>query len=159
MRHRNNRNPSKLLPNNPLHNLIRLAIHIARRLVQYEDLALPQHGSCETEELLLPLGERLRVHVGVQAPPVEKEVPQMDSGEGGDDEGVGDGARGIGVQAHAAAEDEGVLGDGDHAGADCFTRHRCEIHAVNGDGSALYVKEPEEREEKRTFAAGEMFRY
>ena len=88
VRNAHNRAVGELAANYILHELIRLAIDARVELIEKENASLPlrcvlhgpvfhlpppQHGSRKTEQLLLPLAERLRFQLGVQpASPLDR---------------------------------------------------------------------------------------
>lgn len=55
MRNSDNSLTCKILPNHPLHDLIRSPVNITRCLVQDENSAGPQHCPCKTKQLLLAM--------------------------------------------------------------------------------------------------------
>lgn len=84
------------------------------------------------------------IHVGVEAAFFGDDVPELDALQGVDDGFVGDGCLGVGVEAHRAGEEVGVLGHADDAGADLLPRDGGDVDAVDGDGAAAELDHPED---------------
>jgi len=66
----------------------------------------------------LALRQRVSCHFGVETAAGLEDGPEADFGECGDDIGVGDSVRRIGVQTDGAGEDKWFLWDGNDLGAD-----------------------------------------
>ncbi|KAK7732429.1 hypothetical protein SLS63_005108 [Diaporthe eres] len=88
MGHREYRAIPEVLFQYPLHDGIGLRIDIARRLVQQKDLALPQDGARQRQELLLTLGQPRVCDLGVEAAPLLKEGPEPNTFQGCDEQAI-----------------------------------------------------------------------
>jgi len=99
----------------------------------------------------LALRQRVSCHFSVETAAGLEDGPEADFGECADDIGVGDGASGVGVEAHAAGENEWFLRDGDDLGADQGAWEGTEIEAVDGDCAGRVVEDAEEDGEEGTF--------
>jgi len=119
MGNHNNCMLTEFLPDQRLHELIRLRINIARRLVEHQNLApSPQQRTCEAEYLLLAMRQRTGCHFSIEPTAFLDNVPELDFSECGNYSVIWDGGGWVGVETHGTGEDERLLGNGDNLGAD-----------------------------------------